>query len=458
MKKYTLANSLSVASYGSNFYIYDARLGTTPFADIATQKLTPSVYSILKVFLLNHGKKTPRTREALLKLAETAFQPGQSDPNEVLDFLIESGYLRPENEAPDHEAQIVAKLTARYSDSRTADRQRFEQLELQRRYSPHTFFNLPEDISDEDVSVALQGLPLVTMNPNLGSHSSPDLLRATSREVNWLKAQQNGFYSEISLVDNKPDILCKETVVKDYGDVDFANKSIAEIFSLCDDRVARFFDRGIRPLYIGGDHGISFPLITALQKRIPDLHVLHLDAHNDLFYAKEITFLHSAPISNLIRYTDLSKVLSFGVRTVLDHRTDNLTNFYRNDACSDRVDLFNLIQTKKFISEEVGLREKLRAFGDKPFYLTLDLDVLSDRECQVSTTLGEGLTWHELFQFIVIAFEECNIIGCDISEFNALGTITPYRNNMFLNTLLVLLIDRLAKNKGRDTNHPSPKN
>lgn len=447
MKRYTLVNSLSVAPYGSAYYIYDARLSSDPFVDIATRKVSGNVYSFLQVLLLNHVKKTARGSDELLELAKIDPPEPLSNPAAALDFLIEHGYLQEVPAELSREARMVASLTARFSDARAQECDRFDVQERLRHSSPHTFFNLPCDIDDQDVAVGLQGLPLVTMNHNMGSFSSPNLLRGLSREVSWLKTQQQGFYSEIVLHDNKPDILCRDLVIKDFGDLDFSGKSVAQILDTCAAAVNHLLDHNIRPLFFGGDHVIAFPLVKAVQQRVPDLHLLHLDAHNDLFYAKDISFRHSAPMSNLIRYTDLEKIFTFGVRTYFDHRIDNMEKFYRGDGSSDRVAIHNLMQTKKMIGDGDALRDMLRVYGDKPFYLTIDLDVLSDRDCQVSTTLGEGLSWHELLQFVVIAFEECNIIGCDVSEYNVQGSSIPYNNSVFLNSLMLLLIDRLGKNR-----------
>ena len=67
----------------------------------------------------------------------------------------------------------------------------------------------------------------------------------------------------------------------DAGDVDFTTKgdSFEKIEKAIDDLLAR----GLLPLSLGGDHAITFPIIKAFQKKYPSLHILHFDAHPDLY-------------------------------------------------------------------------------------------------------------------------------------------------------------------------------
>ena len=48
------------------------------------------------------------------------------------------------------------------------------------------------------------------------------------------------------------------------------------------------FQAPLRPLVLGGDHSISFPVVRAVSEKIGGpLDILHLDAHPDIYHAFE---------------------------------------------------------------------------------------------------------------------------------------------------------------------------
>jgi arginase family enzyme len=97
------------------------------------------------------------------------------------------------------------------------------------------------------------------------------------------------------------------------------------------------------------------------------------------------------------------------------------------------------------------LDEELRSLAGRPYYVSLDLDVLSEAAIgrQVSTPFGVGLEWHELLTFIVTVFRNLDVVGFDIVEFNGLNGDGRERTRYYLNSLLLLVIDGLARANAR---------
>ncbi len=77
----------------------------------------------------------------------------------------------------------------------------------------------------------------------------------------------------------------------------------------------------------GGDHAITFPIVNAFLQHYPSLVLLHLDAHNDVFYTEKIEFSHASPILGLLIQSNLSSVYSFGLRTNADPRVGPFEQF-----------------------------------------------------------------------------------------------------------------------------------
>ena len=64
--------------------------------------------------------------------------------------------------------------------------------------------------------------------------------------------------------------------------------------------IQRILDRGDRPIALGGDHSVTYPVLKALGPRHPGLTLLHLDAHPDLYpdYQGD-PYSHAAPFSRI---------------------------------------------------------------------------------------------------------------------------------------------------------------
>src|SRR3954451_21633339 len=68
-------------------------------------------------------------------------------------------------------------------------------------------------------------------------------------------------------------------VYEDAGDLTFSEK---DAFNVVERRVGALIDEGKRPLLLGGDHSITFPILKAFAGRYPELTIFHFDAHPDL--------------------------------------------------------------------------------------------------------------------------------------------------------------------------------
>lgn len=446
MPRYFLSKEVELYQYANSYYICSTLLDKSPIIGIPTRVLEERTYRALKQMHLAEMKSKALASDEIHALVGDDID---------LETLVMDRILIAEKvqSAEDRVLQkFIRDHAARSPGQDTAARERFESLTQALSFAPNTFFNLPQEIADGATEVGLFGVPLATLKDNLGSLFGPDNLRAMTRGIHWLKRVQQGFYHELMMNGSGPGVLCRDVVLKDYGNITCENRTISEIFSQLADTLRTLREEwDVAPLFIGGDHAITFPIVDALAHRVDHLHVLHLDAHNDLFYNHELTFTHSAPISNLILSSPVEKILSFGLRTFHDDRVQNMEKICGNKRIADRLGLYSLLQTKQLLYRDELLRTLFETYRDFPFYLTIDLDVLSDSAIgnQVSTPLGDGLLWHELLSFLNIAFNQLTIIGCDITEFNALAGGSANRTSYYLTTLLLQVIDGLAKTRRR---------
>ena len=158
------------------------------------------------------------------------------------------------------------------------------------------------------------------------------------------------------------------------------------------------------PIFLGGDHAVSYPLIKGLHKRYPELNMLHFDAHPDLY--DEIhgdRFSHGCPMARIMEEGLAVRMVSVGIRTMTPHQ--------RSQADKYRVEIIDMISFSAAAPLEF----------EGPVYVSLDLDVLDPAFVPgVSHHEPGGMTTRELLR--AIQNIQGIIVGADIVEYN------PYRD------------------------------
>ena len=58
----------------------------------------------------------------------------------------------------------------------------------------------------------------------------------------------------------------------------------------------------LRPLVLGGDHSISFPVVRAVSEKLGGpMDILHLDAHPDIYHAFEVNkYSHASSFARIM--------------------------------------------------------------------------------------------------------------------------------------------------------------
>ncbi len=186
-------------------------------------------------------------------------------------------------------------------------------------------------------------------------------------------------------------------VYEDEGDLQFAEK---DAFATIEAGVGALLDRGKRPVLLGGDHSITFPIVKAFARRYPELTIFHLDAHPDLYEEFEGNRLsHACPFARIMEAGLAKRLVQIGIRTINRHQRE---------------------QAQRFGVEVVEMRalpayEKLKADG--PVYITFDMDVLDPAFAPgVSHREPGGMSVREAIAHLHAI--EGEIVGADLVEFN----------------------------------------
>jgi len=188
----------------------------------------------------------------------------------------------------------------------------------------------------------------------------------------------------------------------DAGDLAFTSE---DAFATIEARVGALIDEGKRPVSLGGDHSITFPIVKAVTRRYPALTIFHFDAHPDLYEEFDGNrFSHACPFARIMEAGLAKRLVQIGIRTLNRHQKE---------------------QADKFGVEVVEMRrlpgyEKLKASG--PLYVTFDMDVLDPGFAPgVSHREPGGMSVREAIAHLQAI--EGEIVGADLVEYNPIQDI-----------------------------------
>ena len=174
----------------------------------------------------------------------------------------------------------------------------------------------------------------------------------------------------------------------------------AAAFSRIEEAAAEAGRSTATPIFIGGDHSVTYPLVKGLKAAVGDFAILHFDAHPDCYHEFEGNPLsHACPFSRIMEERLCTRLVSVGIRTANKHQRE---------------------QQDKFGIQwlEMKNRKDWPALSfHTPVYISVDLDAL-DPACAPGVSHHEpgGMTTRELLD--VIHAVDAPIIGADIVELN----------------------------------------
>jgi arginase family enzyme len=89
-------------------------------------------------------------------------------------------------------------------------------------------------------------------------------------------------------------------------------------FPAIESAVGELLDKGQRPVCLGGDHSITYPIVRAFAKRFADLTIVHFDAHPDLYDEFQGSrYSHACPFARIMEEGLAKKLIQLGIRTMV---------------------------------------------------------------------------------------------------------------------------------------------
>lgn len=257
-------------------------------------------------------------------------------------------------------------------------------MELVERYS--TFMGSND--SYEQANTVMVGVPMdFTVSYRPGSRFAPQKVRQVSYGL-----EEYSVYLDCDLADYS---------YYDWGDINLPIGNVPLSLERIGQVAARLFNEGKFPIFIGGEHLISYPIIVEADKRYKDLVVIQFDAHADLRedYLGE-TNSHATVMRKAAEIIGGKNLFQFGIRS----GTREEFAFARDN-------------TNMYIDKVIEpLKAVVETLGDRPVYVTVDIDVVDGAFAPGTGTVEPGgISAKEIIEALHV-MQHLNIVGLDIVE------------------------------------------
>ena len=154
------------------------------------------------------------------------------------------------------------------------------------------------------------------------------------------------------------------------------------------------------PIFLGGDHMVTYPIVAGLAEVHGPLNILHFDAHPDLYDDFEGDPLsHASPFARIMERGLATRLVQVGIRTLNSH-------------CREQAKRFGveMIEMRGFTPEAVPI-------PPVPLYVSIDIDALDPAFAPgVSHHEPGGLSVREILS--VLHRIAGPIVGADVVEYN----------------------------------------
>lgn len=191
--------------------------------------------------------------------------------------------------------------------------------------------------------------------------------------------------------------------VFDSGDIELPMGSAEMALDAISERTAEILSDGKLPLMFGGEHLVTLGAFREVQKKYPEVQIIHFDAHADLrddYLGVKLS--HACVIRRCHDIIGDGKIHQFGIRS--GERAE--WTFARNGHTD--IHPFSLADVKVVV-ENIG--------NSTPVYFTIDLDVLDSSVFPgTGTPEAGGVTFNELREALVLVCRNLNVVGCDVNE------------------------------------------
>ncbi len=230
------------------------------------------------------------------------------------------------------------------------------------------------------------------------------------RNLSQRYANADGSHLPLKVYNAEQGFILNKIVAFDAGNVT-ANLSELE------DKLANIkLESGCVPIFVGGDHSVSYPIVKNILNSHDDIVIIQFDAHSD-YIDEYYEYPHGSVMNEISKLDKVEKIMHFGLRG----------NLNSGPAIKQTVADGNMVILYKDISS--SLNYVLEQVKGKKVYISFDMDFLNPAVAP-ATNCPEpgGPSYEETLEYLknIISYAK-EVVGMDIVEYNPLcegATIT----------------------------------
>jgi agmatinase len=195
----------------------------------------------------------------------------------------------------------------------------------------------------------------------------------------------------------------------DLGNVSWVDGEYGDYAARVTERVRHLWSQGTQVVVLGGDHGVTIPVLDALDALRQPVHVLQIDAHID--WREEVRGVrrgYSSPMRWASTRTAVSGMTQVGIRAIGSAR--------RAEVEAARAYGSRIVTAEEF--HAAGAAAVLASIPEgRAVYLTIDADGLDPAEMPaVMAPTPGGVRFHQLAPLLREVARRHRIVGIDLVE------------------------------------------
>jgi len=265
---------------------------------------------------------------------------------------------------------------------------------------PATMMRLPTQTGADGLDACFVGIPMdVGTSNRAGTRHGPRQIRAESCLIRpYNMATRAAPFDSL--------------MVADIGDVAIDTFNLPKCMDIITNAYRSIIATGCRPLTLGGDHTLTYPILRAVAEKYGPIGLIHVDAHADInesMFGEKIA--HGTPFRRAVedKLLDTKRCIQIGLRA---------TGYAADDFDWPRRQGFRVVQAEECWHKSLTplMDEVRRQMGKGPVYLSFDIDSLDPAFAPGTGTpeIG-GLTTIQGIE-IIRGTWGLDLVGCDLVE------------------------------------------
>jgi guanidinobutyrase len=225
---------------------------------------------------------------------------------------------------------------------------------------PATMMRLPTQAGSDGLDACFVGIPMdIGTSNRAGTRYGPRQIRAESCLIRpYNMATRAAPFDSL--------------MVADIGDVAIDTFNLPKCMDIITNAYRSIIAKGCRPLTLGGDHTLTYPILRAMAEKYGLVGLIHVDAHADInesMFGEKIA--HGTPFRRAVedKLLDTTRCIQIGLRA---------TGYAADDFDWPRQQGFRVVQAEECWHKSLTplMDEVRQQMGKGPVYLSFDIDSL----------------------------------------------------------------------------------